>query len=236
MINELTKSEIAEAVNNIKKFNGLEFIYQDNKGSNFIFNWVGNAFEIILDQNEEVSLKERKKLNNLIKWNSEITIKIIHLRNTFIYMSTYLNRYKKGDIQKDQQYFRYFAEIISYYFVSVRDCILQFINSFLEDPVEKEYQVTLKSIKEKLSIENVAILNALNEFEDNTRKFREEIRNGFTHKSNPFNHYYIVKLENENSLGVSDTNTIDNDKFFDIILQNIEFLSSYIEALRKEIK
>lgn len=232
MINNLTPEEIKNCISNIKKFNGLNFKYKDKNGSNFIFRWTGNSFEILLDQNEKINFKDREKMNNLIKWNSEITIKMIHLRNTFIYATTYLERYKVSNSSKDQQYFRYFAEVISYYFISVRDCILQLINSFIGSPIKDEYKVSLDSLRKKLEDRNKDILNLLNEFESNIKEFREEVRNGFTHKTNPFNHYFITTIENQDSLGISYTKTIDNEEFNNIIIQNLKFLSNYIESLR----
>lgn len=240
MIDNLTKKEVQKSISIISEFTGLNFIYKDKEGSSYIFDIIGNDLEILLDQSLKSNLKEKHRLNNLIKWNSEITIKVIHLRNTFIYMSTYLDRYKISNNSKDQQYFRYLAEIISYFIVSVRDCILQLINSFIDSNVINDYAVNLSSLKKELNknrnITNQNILNIIEGFESDTKKFREEIRNGFAHKTNPFNSYYTTTFEANNSLGINYGDNINNDDFYEEVLKNIQLLSLHIESLRKIIK
>lgn len=233
MIDNLTKEEIDRSISKINNLEGLNFKYKDQNNSNHIFNFIGNTFEVIFDPNQETTFRERQKLNNLIKWNSEITIKVIHLRNTFVYLSTYFERHKQSNNQKDNQYYKYFAEIITYYYVATRDNILQLINSYFHSPIEEEYKVTLNSVKNILKSENNPILKIIDTFENNSKKFREEIRNGFTHKTNPFNDYYITNLEGENRLGIFYSKTIDNDEFYNQLIHNLRHLSEYIESLRK---
>lgn len=196
----------------------------------------GESLEIILDSSSENDLKERHKLNNLVKWNSEITVKVLHLRNTFVYMFTYLDRFRTSNNSKDQQYFKYFNEIITYYFISIRDNILQLINVYIDFPIKKDYNVTLGNIKEKLKGTHENLLQVVIDFENKTNQFREKIRNGFTHKTNPLNFYYMTDLDNENNLGISYSETIDNDDFYNLIIKKFEYLSHYVETLREMLK
>ena len=228
MIESLTKEEIDFAISKISNLDGINFKYKDENGSNYIFNFVDDQFNVIF--NEKRSFLEKSKLNLLIKWNSEITIKVIHLRNTFVYLTTFLNRYKQTNSQKDLQSFRYFAEIISYYFISIRDYILQFININEGILIEYEYQVDFGKLKGKLL--NSEVLELLEDFENKIKNFRENVRNGFTHKSNPFNNYYLTTLTSENVLSIDNTKTINNEEFYNDFLNNLEFLSSFIENLR----
>jgi len=232
MINKLSKKEINIAISKIQDLEGLKFKYYDGNRSNYIFNIIGDPFLIIFDQDLEKSFQERETLNNLIKWNSEITIKIIHLRNTFIYLSTYLDRYKKSNSSKDLQYFRYFCEVISYFFVSVRDSILQLLNCYLNSPINKEHEVNLKKVKKVLEKNNQEILVFVNDFEDSIEKFRETIRNNFTHKTNPFNQYFLTTLDGEKSMGIDYTETLSNDEFYSELIRIFKSLSEYIENLR----
>ena len=228
MIESLTKEEIDFAISKISNLDGINFKYKDENGSNYIFNFVDDQFNVIF--NDKRSFLEKRKLNLLIKWNSEITIKVIHLRNTFVYLTTFLNRYKQTNSQKDLQSFGYFAEIISYYFISIRDYILQFININEGILIEYEYQVDFGKLKGKLL--NSEVLELLEDFENKIKNFRENVRNGFTHKSNPFNNYYLTTLTSENVLSIDNTKTINNEEFYNDFLNNLEFLSSFIENLR----
>ncbi|WP_313581229.1 Cthe_2314 family HEPN domain-containing protein [Chishuiella sp.] len=238
MIENLTEQEVKKSTFRIKEFNGINLLYNNEGNSSYIFDFHGNISDILFNPNSDVSLIERHKLNNLIKWNSEITIKVIHLKNTFIYMSTYLDRYNASKNSSDLQYFRYFAEVISYFIISIRDCILQLINSFTGVFIE-ERNVTLPRLKNKLEGKEDStsskILEALNEFEKETKIFREKIRNSFTHRTNPFNGYYKTSLTDKGlEIKIEENKTdVSNDEFYSKCLLTISSLSKYIENLRK---
>ncbi|MFP3597865.1 hypothetical protein [Chryseobacterium sp. SIMBA_029] len=234
MIENLKKSETQLAISKIQHLEGINFKYKEDNGSVYMFNFIGNTFKILFDPIPDKNIREREKLNNLIRWNTEITIKIIHLRNTFIYLSAYLNRFKKSNLSKDQQHYRYFSEIISYYFISIRDNILQLINSYIDSPIKEEYKVSLEKLIKNLNDEE--FLKIINNFEYKTKRFREEIRNGFTHKTNPFNHYYLTTIDNDDNLGINYTNTIEDEEFYKELLCNLEHLSNYIDSLREKMQ
>lgn len=238
MIDNLTEEEIKNSIYKIKNFDGINYIYNnDEQKSNYIFSFSGEPSDIIFNPKTDISLRERHELIKLITWNSEISAKVVHLKNTFIYLSTYLDRYKSLKNPSDLQYFRYFSEIISYFIVSIRDSILQLINSFTNIFID-EHKLTLSRLKKELEKEkdskNSEILKALNEFEDRIKTFREEIRNSFTHRSNPFHGYYKTNLTCNNSLEINVNQKImSEDEFYNKTLLIIGFLSDYIISLRK---
>src|SRR5690554_139235 len=234
MIQNLTTQEIQNAVDIMQKYNGIDFIYSDNNKSRYIFNFTKNTSEIIFDNSKGLEVKD--KLNNVSNWNLEITIKIAHLRNTFIYLNSFYNRYLQTQNSKDQQYFRYFAEIISYYFISIRDIMLHLINVFIDNPIKLKHKVDFKKIRKHLVEKNSPILEALDDFENKTERFREDLRNSFTHNLNPFIFYEISEINIENSLSINYSNSIANEEFRKVVIENFEYLSSYIEKLRELFK
>ncbi|HEY0297727.1 MAG TPA: Cthe_2314 family HEPN domain-containing protein [Arachidicoccus sp.] len=147
-------------------------------------------------------------------------------------MFTYLNRYTISLKSKEQQYFRYFAEIITYYFISIRDNILQLINAYVDFPVKQEHKVNLDKIQKNLKHEHLELLEIVNKFEFYTKEFREKIRNNFTHNTNPFNGYYITEFNADNVLGIDYSDSLENEDFYKTIIENLKYLSDFIERLR----
>jgi hypothetical protein len=237
MIKELLKTEVDDAIEKIKDFEGLNFVYK-NDNSNSIFNYTDNQLSTLFNFNNADSLSEIHRQNKLIKWNQEISIKIINLRNTFIYLNTFYSRFIRDNAQLDQQYFRYFGEVMSYFFVSVRDNILQLLNAYFYFPIKEEHKVKQENLEKKLKElkkhKRLCVVNR--KFETKTKKYRVEVRNNFTHRSSPFSFYYETKLEGDKELSVNYKAALDNEELLEETLKALSSLSEYIIDLRKILK
>ena len=239
MIQDLSKAEINKAASLFPSLVGLNFIYQKKENHNLIFNFLDElTFENLLTQTDtSTTLKSIDRNSKLNKWNQELTFKILNLRNTFIYLSTFYDRYQSDKQAKSNQYFQYFVEIYSYFYISIFDNMLHIINIYFELDI-KSKAVKLKHVVEKLNLSDFSTQECSKitvEFGKRTSYLRGEMRNLFAHHDNPF-HFYLETSLNNYALNVAYKATIDNDQAYEEIVKGLTWLSEYIVSLRELLK
>jgi hypothetical protein len=81
MIKELLKTEVDDAIEKIKDFEGLNLVYK-NGNSGSIFNFTDNQISVLFDFGKTDSISEVHRRNNLIKWNQIHTLLKAFVRYT----------------------------------------------------------------------------------------------------------------------------------------------------------
>ncbi len=163
------------------------------------------------DKDKGLIIKEVELYN----WDRAFEYRLNNLKRSYIFSKTHFDRgvYRENEEQIEKNkvvneyMFNYYAEIFYYHIVTLKDSILQIINSFYDCGLE-EYQVDNNRLIKKVDILGNEMIDILEEINNDEIIFNK-IRNTFTHqfpnnisdnrlKKKTTQTSYLYSIENEN--------------------------------------
>lgn len=202
---------------------------------NFGFEY-NNGIESILKN--EKSFYETNKVVNLYWWDNCILNKIGKLNNAYVNTFANYNRdlIENGDEPIKGKYihrlqFDFYAETVYYFLFSARDVVFQILNIYYDLEI-KEYNVSAKSIKQKMTNSSISelLMNLEKDFETASK-----IRNSFTHKFPKNQKDYRMnysKVGDSERLSAGSGNELKPQEIMENIDESLRNFASFLNELR----
>lgn len=197
-----------------------------------------------------LNLVENSEVYNAINeediywWNVCLNNRFGKLNETFLYLLTHYDRFKRFDLDANENKFaedflyEYYVEIFYYYFFSVRDVLGQLIN-VLYQLGEKEDRIYLnKSFTKRIPDEKVKLF--FQDFIDSTSGSYKHFRNAFNHRFTPtqkdFRAVKTISISvDKKIISVGSEEQISKDDFYDDSKRLMNHLSNLMENFEKVV-
>lgn len=202
---------------------------------NFEFEYK-NGIESILKN--EKSYYETNKEVNLYWWDNCILNKLGKLNNAYVNTFANYNRdlIKNGDEPTKGKYihrlqFDFYAETVYYFLFSARDIVFQILNIYYDLNIE-EYNVSAKSIKQKMTNSSIReqLINLEKDFDTASK-----IRNSFTQKFPKNQKDYKMnysKVGNSERLSAGSGNELKPQEIMGNIDESLRIFASFMNELK----
>lgn len=189
--------------------------------------------------NKEVAMEEAKRLEDLNSWYVVFSNRLLKLRETYMYLSIYLERGFPDNPNKcdeeeiiDYANFNYYSEVFYYYFFSTRDVLAQILNVFYDIGLLEDERRFNKKIYKAISHAKVKIVLA--NFKAKTSSASEN-RNSLAHgfPINEPDYRSSLSIDRKNKTFLKGSGKMKSSVE---IKNNIDFIWKELDALIIELK
>lgn len=207
---------------------------------NFGFKYISELGNVIAG---EITIEKARRFEELYWWDYCLKNRFGKLQQSFVYAITSFNRgfnddyFECNKAQATNHFmFDYYAETLTYYYISSRDVLLQIIRVYLElDYQEDEVKFSKEFVD---SIKNQIIKRSLKKYWKETKQVIL-LRNAFAHRYTPTLDDLRIYREHslrDGSIDLGNVRLANSKNLMNMVNDSIKSLSNLLVELKQEIK